>query len=273
MNRLFVTRKKSGQTSSQCLSALKRKYGIKKAGYSGILDPFASGVLVVAFGQYTKLFRFLSKAPKRYRATLWLGAQSPTLDIEGAKKVETMMPFHPDSLQIIFKQLVGSHTYTPPIYSAKKVNGKRAYTLARSGQSVTLEPVSMEIYEAKLLHYCHPFITFEVSVSEGGYVRSIGQMISQKLGFNGALSALERLGEGKFVFEGEKALNPLEYIDLARNKYLKDENDIYLGKKLNPQDFQCTQLGTYVLEYPHFFSIIEITPQGVVYHLNRMERC
>jgi tRNA pseudouridine55 synthase len=273
MNRLFVAYKQANQTSSRCLSALKRKYGVKKAGFSGILDPFAKGVLVVAFGQYTKLFRFLSKSPKKYRATLWLGANSPTLDSEGITHVQTMMPFHPDSLKLIFDQLVGEHTYTPPSFSAKKIDGKRAYALARSGQEVELEPIKMDIYEASLVHYCHPFITFDVNVSEGAYVRSIGQMISQKLGFCGSLSALERLNEGRFYFENEKALDPLEYIDLPRNEYLGLDDDISLGRKLDSQSFTCKQLGTYVLEYPHFFSIIEITPEGVVYHLNRMERC
>jgi tRNA pseudouridine55 synthase len=98
-------------------------------------------------------------------------------------------------------------------------------------------------------------------------------MISQKLGFCGSLSALERLNEGRFYFENEKALDPLEYIDLPRNEYLGLDDDISLGRKLDSQSFTCKQLGTYVLEYPHFFSIIEITPEGVVYHLNRMERC
>ena len=80
MNRLFVAYKPKGMVSNHFLSRLKRKYSDKKAGFSGTLDPFAQGVLIVAFGQFTKLFRFLKKAPKRYRATLWLGAYSPTLD-------------------------------------------------------------------------------------------------------------------------------------------------------------------------------------------------
>lgn len=273
MSTLFVAYKESNQTSSRCLSALKRKYGVKKAGFSGILDPFASGVLVVAFGQYTKLFRFLSKTPKRYRATLWLGASSPTLDSEGITHVQTMMPFHLDSIKLIFGQLIGEHTYIPPSFSAKKIDGKRAYALARAGKEVELSPIKMQIFDATLLHYCHPFITFEVSVSEGAYVRSIGQIISQKLGFCGALSALERLSEGRFYFENEKPLDPLEYIDLPRNQYLGEDEDIALGRKLAVESFTCKQLGTYVLEYPHFFSIIEITLEGVIYHLNRMERC
>ena len=82
INRLFVVNKPPNIGSNQYLSKIKRKYGIKKAGFSGTLDPFARGVLIVAFGQFTKLFQFLKKAPKSYRATLWLGAESETFDIE-----------------------------------------------------------------------------------------------------------------------------------------------------------------------------------------------
>jgi tRNA pseudouridine55 synthase len=273
VNRLFVAKKPPMCSSNRFLGQIKRRYGVKKAGFSGTLDPFASGCLIVAFGTYTKLFRFLDKAPKRYRATLWLGANSQTLDIEQVTHVETMLPFHPDSLAFIFKNLVGKHTYIPPKFSAKKIAGKRAYALAREDKEVVLAPSSMEIYEATLVHYCHPYVTFEVSVSEGAYVRSIGEMIAQKLGFSGALSGLERLSEGVFAYENEKALDPLSRINLPRNVYLGEEGHVYAGKVLDKEAFENKETGRYVLVYDTFFSIIDITQDKVVYLLNRMERC
>ena len=87
MNRLFVAYKPSFVSSNRFLSSVKKRYKVKKAGFSGTLDPFAKGVLIVAFGQYTKLFRYLKKSPKRYRATLWIGAKSPTLDIEKVTRI------------------------------------------------------------------------------------------------------------------------------------------------------------------------------------------
>ncbi|NOX15711.1 MAG: tRNA pseudouridine(55) synthase TruB, partial [Epsilonproteobacteria bacterium] len=90
MNRIFVANKPKGISSNFFLKKIKRRYDIKKAGFSGTLDPFASGVLIVAFGQFTKLFRFLDKTPKRYIATLWIGASSPTLDIEKIENVKTI---------------------------------------------------------------------------------------------------------------------------------------------------------------------------------------
>lgn len=273
MNRLFVAHKPPMCSSNRFLGQIKRRYGVKKAGFSGTLDPFASGCLIVAFGAYTKLFRFLDKAPKRYRATLWLGANSQTLDIEQVTHVDTMMPFHPDSLAFIFKNLVGKHTYVPPKFSAKKVAGKRAYALAREDKEVALAPAEMEIYEASLVHYCHPYITFEVSVSEGAYVRSIGEMIAKKLGFPGALSALERLSEGTFTYEGEAPLDPLDKITLPRNVYLGEARHVHEGKVLDKEAFEIKEAGRYVLVYDTFFSIIDITQEDVVYLLNRMERC
>ena len=90
MNRLFVAYKPSGIGSNLFLSKLKRKYNNKKAGFTGTLDPFAKGVLIIGMGSHTKLFRFLDKTPKTYRATLWLGAQSESLDTELITKVETL---------------------------------------------------------------------------------------------------------------------------------------------------------------------------------------
>ncbi len=273
MHRLFVAHKPAGLSSNHFLSRLKRRYGVKKAGFSGTLDPFASGCLIVAFGSYTKLFQFLPKTPKCYRATLWLGAKSETLDIERVESVQTMLAFHPDSLALIFKELVGKHTYIPPRFSAKKVEGKRAYALARADKEVSLAPVEMEIYEASLVHYVHPFLTFEVSVSEGAYVRSIGEMIAARLGFCGALSALERLSEGAFAYENERALDPCAVLGLPMNTYMGKVENVLDGKVLDSKDFTVQTLGRYVVPFETFFSLIEITPSGVVYLLNRMERC
>lgn len=267
MNRLFVAYKPSGVVSNHFLGRIKRRYNDKKAGFSGTLDPFAQGVLIIAFGQFTKLFRFFKKAPKRYRATLWIGASSPTLDREKIENVTTMAPFHPDSIAIIMKNLIGEMTYLPPKYSAKKVDGKRAYTLARNEEEFSLKAITSTVYDCTLVHYVHPFLTFEISISEGGYVRSMGAIIAQKLGFDGCLSALERLCEGAFVYENEKALNPLDYIDLPHNQYLKDAEDILLGRKLQREDFKVQEKGLYQLVIEDKLSVIQID-DDVDYVLN-----
>ena len=269
-NRLFVAYKPANMVCNHFLSRIKRRYNIKKAGFSGTLDPFAQGVLIIAFGQFPKLFRFLKKAPKTYRATLWIGASSPTLDIEKIDKVEQMLPFHPDSVNFVLQSMIGEKTYLPPKYSAKKVDGARAYDLARADKEFELKAITSTIYNCHLVHYMHPFLTFEITISEGGYVRSIGALIAERFGFRGCLSALERLNEGSFIYENEKALNPLEYLDLPQNAYLKDPQDILLGRKLSVENFEKQEEGIYQIVIDEVLSVVEISANGVEYLLNSL---
>mgnify|MGYP000561848448 FL=1 len=269
-NRLFVAYKPANMVCNHFLSRIKRRYNVKKAGFSGTLDPFAQGVLIIAFGQFPKLFRFLKKAPKTYRATLWIGASSPTLDIEKVDNVEVMLPFHPDSVNFVLQSMIGEKTYLPPKYSAKKVDGARAYDLARADKEFELKAITSTIYDCHLVHYMHPFLTFEITISEGGYVRSIGALIAERFGFRGCLSALERLNEGDFVYENEKALNPLEYLDLPQNAYLKDPQDILLGRKLSVENFEKQEEGIYQIVIDEVLSVVEISANGVEYLLNSL---
>jgi tRNA pseudouridine55 synthase len=275
MNRLFVTNKPTGMSSNRFLGRIKRKYDVKKAGFSGTLDPFAKGALIVAFGQYTKLFRFLDKKKKAYRATLWLGATSPTLDIEKVEKVVEMIPFADYSLKIIEDSMKGEIEYLPPKYCAKKVDGKRAYALARENKEFELNAIKSTIYDFKILHYMHPFLTFEITISEGGYIRSMGQIIANKFGFDGCLSALERLSEGAFVYEDEKALNPLDFINIEENEYLGDIEDIELGRKIYVDNFKNKEAGLYKIVLKDELSLIEITKDEtrVQYILNKVKLC
>ncbi len=274
MNRLFVAYKPTGVSSNRFLGSIKRKYGVKKAGFSGTLDPFAKGALIVAFGQYTKLFRFLKKKKKSYRATLWLGATSPTLDIEKVEKVVEIMPFADYSLKIIEDSMKGEIEYLPPKYCAKKVDGKRAYALARDNKEFELNAITSTIHDFKILHYMHPFLTFEITISEGGYIRSMGQIIANKFGFDGCLSSLERLSEGDFVYEDEKELNPLDYIDIEENEYLGDIEDIRLGRKIYKNSFKKQENGLYKIVQEDEVSVVEVTKEErVEYILNGIKLC
>jgi len=273
-NRLFVAYKPTGMSSNRFLGQLKRKYNVKKAGFSGTLDPFAKGVLIIAFGQYTKLFRFLTKKRKSYRATLWIGASSPTLDIEKVENVQEIMPFAPDSLEIIANSMKGEIEYLPPKYCAKKVDGKRAYALARENKDFELNKIKSTIYDFKILHYMHPFLTFEITISEGGYIRSMGDIIAHKFGFDGCLSSLERLSEGDFVYENEKELNPLDFIAMEENEYLGDIEDIRLGRKVYKENFKLKDDGLYKIIQDDEVSVVEITEeQRVEYILNGIKLC
>jgi tRNA pseudouridine55 synthase len=273
INRLFVAYKPAGVSSNRFLSQIKRKYGVKKAGFSGTLDPFAKGVLIIAFGQYTKLFRFLNKKKKTYRATLWIGAYSPTLDIEKIQKVQEVMPFADISLEIMAKSMVGSIEYFPPKYSAKRVEGKRAYDLARDGADFELKKIKSTIYDFKIISYMHPFLTFDITISEGGYIRSIGEIISKKFGFDGCLSSLERVSEGDFVYENEKELNPLDFMDIKENFYLGEVEDLKLGRKLSIENLKVKEDGLYKVVLEDEFSLLHVEDKKVEYVLNKVKLC
>jgi len=273
-NKLFVAYKPSGLSSNQFLGRLKRQYGYKKAGYSGTLDPFAKGALIVAFGGHTRLFRFLDKTPKKYRATLWLGAHSKTLDIEAVTQIDDLKPLHVSQIEATISALKGTLTYEPPHFSAKKIHGKRAYDLARQGEAISLKPITSEIYDINLMHYCHPFVTFEASVSEGTYIRSLGAIIASRLGLNaGILSALERLEEGSFRYNNEEAIDIKSALKLSENFYLGEEENLFYGRKIAIDDMKNQDDGQYWIDLGNTITIIEIRDAVVTYLLNKVEAC
>lgn len=274
MNRLFVAYKPTGISSNFFLSQLKRKYNDKKAGFSGTLDPFAKGVLLIGFGSHTKLFRFLNKTPKTYRATLWLGAASDSLDSEMIEHVEILEEFSLKKIKDAVKSLEGELEYEPPIFSAKRINGQRAYDLARAGKEFSLNKINSSIYETKLISYSHPFITFEATVSEGTYIRSLGRIIAHRLGLeHGSLSALERLSEGQFIFDGEKSLDIKKSLNIAENFYLGDMDNLKYGRVLALEDLEIQKDGYYWLDNGDNISIINIENQTVKYELGRIYTC
>ena len=254
MNALFVANKPAGISSNHFLSRLKRKYGVKKAGFSGTLDPFASGCLIVALGNHTRLFNYIDKTPKIYEATMWLGATSASLDNENIEEIQLCPPLNLADVKAALAELKGEIAYVPPKFSAKHVDGKRAYELARAGEEVELKSQTM-------------------SVSEGSYVRSYAQILAEKLGVRATLSALKRMSEGKFIYENERFLNPLYFISLPRNEYLGDSADVMLGKKLDAAKLKFGAEGLYLINFDEFFSIIEIKDETVTYKLNKVEKC
>jgi len=274
-NMLFVANKPIFISSNKFLNKLKRKYDIKKMGFSGTLDPFAKGTLIIASGQYTKLFRFLKKTPKTYIATLMLGAYSPTLDVEKIQSIQKCEPKDIEEVKLVLNSFLGKQIQLPPKYSAKKINGIRAYNLSKKenikGEFLNKE-IEIEIFDIKLINYSHPFITFEVNVSEGTFIRTLGFDIAKKLNSTGILTYLERIKEGKFKYECEKKLNPYYYIWPDENFYSKPK-DLLLGKKLDINNFDIKKEGIYKLKIDNYLSIVEIKENKIQYLLNRIKIC
>lgn len=253
-------------SSNKFLNILRYRYGnIRHAGFSGTLDPFAKGALIVAFGQYTKLFSYLKKSPKTYRATLWLGATSDTLDIEGVSSVENLAELPLISVQNALESLQGDQLQTPPKYSALRIDGKRAYKLAREGKEFEIARRKITVHKIALISYRHPFVSFECTVSEGTYVRSLALEIAQKLGTTGALSSLERVSEGAFLYDSEKPLDPLDFVDMRENFCTKSSYELSYGAKLTLEDMTHKEDGIYYIKADGFFVVVEIASGVVAY--------
>ncbi len=270
INKLIVVNKPLFISSNFYLTKIKKKYKNKKAGFSGTLDPFAKGCLIVAFGQYSKLFKYLKKTPKTYKAVIWLGVQSESFDIEKIISIDLVDKINEEELKIKLNTLIGEIEYTPPKFSAKRIDGIRAYELARQGHDIELNKCKMNIYNTKFISYRHPFITFETTVSEGSYIRSYAQILLEKLGIVGTLSYLERINEGAFYYDKEKDLNPLDYIDLPINNYFGTTEWLNTGKKISIDYLETKENGKYLIINDRFFSIIEIEEGDVKYLLNKV---
>ena len=204
VNGWIVLDKPVGLTSTQAVSKLKRLFNAKKAGHAGTLDPLASGVLPVAFGEATKTVPFVQDGEKAYRFTVLWGAETDTDDAEG--KVTQTSEARPDgaAIEALLPNFTGEIMQRPPAFSAIKVNGERAYDLARDGEIVDLAPRLINIHALRLVA-CEPdCAVLEAECGKGTYVRAIARDLGRALGCFGHVIALRRTRVGPF-FEADSA--------------------------------------------------------------------
>ncbi|MCP4336308.1 MAG: tRNA pseudouridine(55) synthase TruB [Mycoplasma sp.] len=165
--------KKKGISSFKTINQYAKDNNIKKIGHTGTLDPLATGLLLVATNEDTKLIDYIDKGTKKYVATMKLGFISDTYDIDGEiQKFSKNIP-SPEIIKKILLSMEGEQYQKPPQFSAKKVNGKRAYKLARKGLKVELKKIKVKLSNIKIISIINEFVKFEVIVSRGTYIRSI----------------------------------------------------------------------------------------------------
>ena len=187
---------------------LSQKAGKKiKVGHTGTLDPFATGLLILLSGKTTKLSNQFLKLDKWYEATLCLGKTSTTGDPEGVITEVNVdrQPSYSD-IEKILPDFLGNIKQTVPIFSAVKINGKRAYQLARQGQKVEMPTREIKIYELEVLSYHFPELVIRTHVSSGTYIRTLGEDLGQALGVGAYLTALRRTKVGNFDLNNAKKL-------------------------------------------------------------------
>ena len=202
MNGFLNLYKPKGVSSAYVLNAVKRSIRGEIVGHMGTLDPLASGVLPVAIGKSTRLFDYLLDKKKVYIATFAFGFQTDTLDLEG--KVEKTSDFIPDIDRVISesKKLIGEIMQKPPIYSAKCVNGKRSYELARKGEVVDLPPKKVVINDVSILEQISKTeFKIRIECKGGTYIRSIARDLGELCSSCATMTALERVESGIFTVE------------------------------------------------------------------------
>lgn len=205
-----IVDKPVGPGSTNVVSMVRRLYNAQKAGHAGTLDPLASGILPVALGEATKTVPYILDASKGYRFTIRFGASTATDDLEGEVTGTSAHRPTRDDILAALPAFSGDIQQTPPIYSAIKVDGERAYDLARAGEAVVLKARVVTIHNIRLLGQPDPdHAELEISCSKGTYVRSLGRDLALALGTLGHIVALRRIAHGPFREEGAIPLDKL----------------------------------------------------------------
>ena len=218
---ILLVDKPKDKTSFYLVHVLRKITGVKKIGHAGTLDPLATGVMVMLIGStYTKKTPLLIGHSKGYETTLLLGKVSDTYDIQGeVKEISTLIPTLSD-IEEALKHFQGKISQIPPMFSAKKQNGKKLYELARQGIEVERPPVQLEVI-TKILFYDYPYLKLSIECSSGTYVRSIAHDLGALLKTGALVYELTRIRSGPFNLSEctpLEEINPENYSNLLRGQ-------------------------------------------------------
>lgn len=205
---LYLINKPRGRSSFSIVAQVRRLSGIKKVGHAGTLDPEAEGLLIILLGkEYTRQAEKYSKLDKTYEFEIKLGEVSTTDDEEGTKtKVSDLKPTKAEIIKAL-SNYKGEIQQTPPVYSAIKIDGQRAYKRARNGEEVKMPTRKVNIKRIKLLRYNYPFISIEADVSSGTYIRSLARSIGKDLKTGAYCTKIVRTKVGEFSLEDALAVD------------------------------------------------------------------
>lgn len=241
---ILLVNKEPGMTSRKVSNLIGKKFGVRKVGHLGTLDPFATGLLIIALNEGTKALPFLEDDTKTYVAVIKLGLLTSTLDPEGEiLEEENIEPINEVLVRETLNSFIGEITQVPPLTSAIRVDGKRLYEYAHKGESIEVPSRKVMVHNIRLISYLHPYLEFEAHVGKGTYIRTLGEDIAQKLNTHGTTVKLKRTTNGTFSLEKAKTIDEISVADLISPsealsffpKYRLDDqgiNDIRNGKKV-----------------------------------------
>ena len=201
MNGYLLINKPKGPTSHDIIYRVRRIAKTKKVGHTGTLDPMATGLMVVCIGDATKAADYITNGNKAYLATMKLGFVSDTLDNTGEITPLPKKEFKEEQIRDVFSSFVGEYEQTPPMYSAKKIDGKKLYELARKGETVERKAVRVSIFQLEIQSIDNDTITFYVECSKGTYIRSLIDDIGKKLDYGAIMTDLKRVKSGQFSID------------------------------------------------------------------------
>jgi tRNA pseudouridine55 synthase len=215
---VLVVDKPQGLTSHDVVAVARRCLKESRIGHTGTLDPLATGVLPLACGRATRLVRFLSSSDKDYEAVIRFGVTTDSYDVTGSEvSCSGKVPAR-DAVEAALESLRGEHMQVPPAYSAKKVAGQRAYTLARRAEQVTLEPVAVRLTRVDLLGFTGETIRVAMSCSAGFYVRAFAHELGERVGTGACLESLRRTRSGQFDLSDAVSLEDLQWDSTAAGR-------------------------------------------------------
>ena len=211
---ILLLDKRLGVSSNKALQEVRRLFNANKAGNTGSLDPLATGLLPLCFGEATKVSALMLDDNKRYQVVVQLGVMTDTGDAEGAVIETKPVPeLSIDELQACLKKFTGEIDQVPPMYAALKHNGKKLYELAREGKTVERKARHITIFELKLLSFSKDQLKLDVFCSKGTYIRSLAEDIGHTLGCGGTVKELRRLDAGQFSIENARTIEQLTEMD------------------------------------------------------------
>jgi tRNA pseudouridine55 synthase len=214
MDGFILINKPKNWTSYDVIRVLKKLFNVKKIGHSGTLDPFAEGLLIIGINRATKFIEFLMNLPKEYIAKIKFGIETDTLDIDGKIiNCDNSFKLNENVLQMAVDDFPRSYEQIPPKFSAKKVDGSRAYELAREGKEFELKPKLVSIYDLKIqsIDEINNEAVFYLKVSSGFYVRSFARDLANRIGTFGYLLELKRIAIGNFKLENAHNIDDREF--------------------------------------------------------------
>lgn len=213
VNGVLLLDKSAGHSSNDVLIKAKRLLNALKAGHTGTLDPFATGLLPLCFGEATKFAQDLLEADKTYETVVHLGQVTSTGDTEGEITATAEVHVTREQVEAVLAQFRGPILQVPPMYSALKRDGKPLYEYARAGVTLEREARAVTIHTLELLDLAAPYLTLRVKCSKGTYIRVLGEEIGAALGCGGHLQALRRTVVGSLTLDGAVTLDALAEIE------------------------------------------------------------